>query len=63
MSCKYGEGEIGVFMPCINLEKAKQTAGILKARAGIEHKLIIALDQERKGFIAVVNSLFKDSSY
>ena len=47
MSYKYGEGEIGIFMPCINLDKAKQTAETLKARAGIEHKLIVALDQDR----------------
>lgn len=63
MSYRYGEGEIGVFMPCINLEKAKQTAEVLKARARIEHKLIIALDQERRGFIAVVNTLFRESNY
>ena len=63
MSPKYGAGEIGVFMPCLDLEKAKQAAKVLKARAGINHQIILALDQERKGFIAVVNELFQHSNY
>jgi hypothetical protein len=63
MNYKYGEGEIGVFMPAINAEKAKQTAEILKARAGIACNLVIAIDVERKGFIATVNQLFRQSNY
>lgn len=63
MSFKYGEGEIGVFMPSINIESAKKTAQILKDRAGIPCSIIVAIDKERKGFIASVNSLFRDSNY
>jgi GGDEF domain-containing protein len=63
MSYKYGEGEIGVFMPAINTEKAKQAAEILKARAGIQCNIIVAIDNERVGFIAaVINHLFKESN-
>jgi len=63
MTYRFGEGEVAVFMPCINLEKAKQTAEVLQARAGMEHKLLILLDKERKGFIAAINELFKASNY
>jgi hypothetical protein len=59
----YGAGEIGVFMPCLDLEKAKQTVKVLKAHAGNNHQTILALDRERKGFIAVINELFKHSNY
>ncbi len=63
MAYTYGEGEIGVFMPAINLDKAKQTAEILKARAGIDCRIVVCLDNDRKGFIAVANHLFKESNY
>lgn len=63
MANTYREGENGVYMPAINLEKAKQTAEILKSRAGTDCRIVDYVDNDRKGFIAVASHLFKESNY
>lgn len=51
--------DVLVIMPHINEELAQKTAKILKARAGIEAKLLLVEDKKRNGFVKVINDVVK----
>lgn len=56
-------GEIGIILPSIDPSKAKATAAILKARAGVGCVVIICHDVDKRGFIYVANSIFERSRF
>lgn len=52
--------DVLVIMPHINEEQAQKTAKILKARSGVEAKLLLVEDKNRNGFVKVVNDVVKN---
>lgn len=52
---------IQIIMPVTNVEQGKQAALLMEQRAGIPCNIAVVHDDARKGFIGVVNDLFKKS--
>lgn len=50
---------VSIVMPCIDEELGTKTAEILSSRAGIQCTVIIAMDDERNGFMKTLNSVSK----
>ena len=48
---------VSIVMPCIDEELGTKTAEILSSRAGIQCTVIIAMDNERNGFMKTLNSV------
>ena len=48
---------VSIVMPCINEDLGTKTAEILSSRAGIQCTVIIAMDDERNGFMKTLNSV------
>lgn len=48
-----------IIMPTTDLEMATRCANLMASRAGAEGTLLILMDTEKAGFVALVNRLFK----
>lgn len=53
--------DILVIMPHINEELATKTASIMKARAGINCKILLVEDKKRQGFVKTVNHVTRNN--
>lgn len=54
--------KVQVIMPTTDVELAKKSAEIMKARAGYDCEILIVEDKERHGFVRTVNDFFKKTN-
>lgn len=61
----FGDNEITIIMPCIDIDKGRVTAEALVRRAGMKCTVVIAVDSVRQGFIKTLNdaSMLSNARY